>query len=702
MEFKYPVTRRENIVDEIHGRKIEDPYRWLENSESPEVMNWVDEQNRLSQAVLDEYRGKETITKELYSLVEFDNIQDYSFRVVKTPKGQRFFYLFRRTDQAQPTLCYQDGEGGERMILFDPNKESEEALIAIDWFNVSHDGSLVAFGVSEGGTEQSVLHVINVETRELLNERIPRTKWCELVWVDNIGFYYSRYPLPNTVSAEDEHYYHHVYYHKLGEDYHDDVKIFGENRVKTEHPVLFINDDSTLLAVCSTRFISNDIHIARIDKENPSSLKFDSLIESDSSSSIPNFDGDLLYVDTQLDAPNGKIIRYDLSKFKRDRTIPEPTTIVKEGEGVIFSQMTMPFVLFQGNIAVIEDKNASSSLKVYDTNSGKLVDDVDFGTHVTLVQITSAPGLDKFYYSRGSFFYPTTYYRYEKQRTYLIHKPNLSLSPDDYKSELVWFESKDGTKVSMFILSKKGVTISEKTPVLLMGYGGFGISMTPGYLASRILWVKYGGIVAIPHLRGGGEYGLDWHRAGNRENKQNVFDDFNSAAEWLIQNRIGSRETLAIRGRSNGGLLVGAALVQRPDLYKAVTCGVPLLDMLRYTNFQVAKTWSTEYGDPKVEEEFEWLYSYSPYHHVKEGVRYPATLLDTALGDTRVDPMHAFKMAARLQNNSEQIEEDAPLLLHVQKQAGHGVGLSIEKTIENTAMLITFIAHHTGLVIEKG
>jgi len=348
---------------------------------------------------------------------------------------------------------------------------------------------------------------------------------------------------------------------------------------------------------------------------------------------------------------------------------------------------------------VIENKNASSSLKVYDAKTGKLVDDVNFDSHVTIYQVSVAPGTDAFYYSLGSFFYPASHYTYKNGESSILYKPELDLDPDLFQSKLVWYTSKDGTRVSMFILSKKGMPVSERTPVTLTGYGGFNISNNPIFSQSYVTWVEQGGVLAIAHLRGGGEYGQKWHRAGNRENKQNVFDDFIAAAEWLIENKIGSNETIAISGGSNGGLLVGAVLVQKPDLFGAVTCHVPLLDMIRYTNFQVAKTWSPEYGDPEIKEEFEWIYPYSPYHNIKD-VNYPATLMHTALGDTRVDSMHAFKMTAKLQNTCDEIDEERPLLLYTESQAGHGAGSPVEKIVDLWTKSFVFRAHHTGLKIK--
>jgi prolyl oligopeptidase len=700
MENKYPATKREIVSDELHGVKIEDPYRWLEDSASEEVQDWVKQQNKLTLSVLKGYAGEESIKKRLHDLHGYDYVMVNYFQVVKTRTGVRFFYYFREAGKNQPSMCYQDGEKGERVVLYNPLSVSEEGLVSVDWFVPSNDGSMIAFGVSEGGTEKSVLHVMNVDTLELLDERIPQTKWCSLVWLNNEGFYYSRYPIPGTVSQEDENYYHHVYYHKLGNNYKEDVKIFGEERAKTEHPDLQISDNCSLLVIASQRFISTDIHVAKINQDSPSSLNFIPIIESDSFVSVPSFNENTLFVITQIDAPNGQILRYDLSNFHEDGVIPKALTVVKESDGVIFEPMYVRFAAFNGQIAVIEDKNASGSLKVYDVKSGELVDNVELGTYVTLYQLVTAPGLDTFYYSYGSFFYPASHFRYQHGKSQLFYRPCLDIDPDLFKSELVWYGSRDGTKVSMFILSKKGESLSNSTPVTITGYGGFGISMTPGYSPDYVAWVENGGVIAVPHLRGGGEYGQKWHRAGNRENKQNVFDDFISAAEWLIENGIGSRDTIAIYGGSNGGLLVGAALVQRPDLFTAVSCHVPLLDMIRYTNFQVAKTWATEYGDPDVKEEFEWIFPYSPYHHVKD-TQYPPTLMHTALGDSRVDPMHAFKMTAKLQSKSAPFDENCPIILYTETKAGHGAGSSTEKLIDLWTKSFIFRAHHTGLEIKE-
>lgn len=696
MEREYPKTRRDAVVERIHGVEIEDPYRWLEDSTCKEVMDWIGQQNELTLSIIEEYPGYDSMKKRMSDLYNHDQVYITDFTVTNTGTGPRFFYLFRGAGENQAKLCYQDGERGDRNVLYDPITVSKEGLASVDWFSPSNDGSRIAFGVSEGGTEKSVLRVMVVGTKSFLEEKIPQTKWCSLKWLHNEGFYYSRYPLPGSVSDEDLNYYHHVYYHRLGEDYEEDVKVFGETREKTEHPHVLINAECSLLAIASHRFTSTDIHIAEVNPDNPATLDFVPLIETHSFLNAPLFDGNNLYVLTQRDAPNGQIVRYDLSAFLAHKTVPEASTIIPESEGVIFYPYGTRFTVLEDKVAVIEDRNVSSSLKLYDTDSKELVDETHFRTHVTIYTLASAPGLDTFYYLISSFFSPICINGYEPGGVRTVFKPRVDIDSTQFQSEQVWYISKDGTKIPMFLLSKKNIDRNESTPVTVTGYGGFGISIRPQYAPAAFAWIALGGVVALPNLRGGGEYGREWHRAGNRENKQNVFDDFIAATEWLIEKGIGSRDTISITGGSNGGLLVGAALVQRPDLFGAVTCRAPLLDMIRYTNFQVAKTWVSEYGNPEIEEEFNWIYPYSPYHHVRD-VSYPPTLLLTALGDTRVDPMHALKMAARLQYNVGPLDEERPILLYTESKAGHGAGISKEKAIDISAKSFTFRAHHTGM-----
>lgn len=701
MDSEYPPTRVENVVEELHGVTIEDPYRWLEDTTDPKVQDWIKKQNALTSSKLGKYEGMDKIRNRLLELYNYDIIVQNSFEVRKTNKDTRFFYLYRKAGSAQPVLYYQDGEDAERIELINPMKLSSEGLVAIDWYVPSPDGSLVAYGISRDGTEKSVLHIIRVETTEVLAEQIPGTRYCSIAWLhDCSGFYYTRYPLPGTVPPEEEGYNRHIFFHKIGHDYNDDVKVFGEGRAPNEIAVLDINRDNSILAIMCHRFIESDVFIAKINPSDYTSLSFSLVVEGKHTLNIPQLTEDTLYILTQEDAPNGKIMAYNMQKFFDNESDGQSTVVVKEGTGVI--SIDNVFALFQDKIVIIEDENASSKLKIYDCNTGELIDTIIFDTLVTVQSLSSAHDIERFYFSVESYFSPPSISYYETPEIKgNFFKPTLDLDETQFKTEQVWYKSKDGTDVSMFILSKKDLVRSSNTPINLTGYGGFGISKTPIFTPHYLLWIENGGVVAVPNLRGGGEYGQKWHRGGNRDNKQNVFDDFISAAEWLITNNIGSTKTLGIHGRSNGGLLVGACLTQRPDLFESVLCGVPLLDMIRYTNFLIAKYWIPEYGDPLKEEEFKWLLSYSPYHNVKDETSYPATYFYTAEGDSRVDTMHAMKMTAKIQTVTKGSVEDQPILLWVETQAGHGVGMPLEKIVESETKFMIFQAYHTGMKFDK-
>ncbi|MHA2303297.1 MAG: prolyl oligopeptidase family serine peptidase, partial [Candidatus Thorarchaeota archaeon] len=539
----------------------------------------------------------------------------------------------------------------------------------------------------------------------LLSERIPRTRMCNLIWLpDNSGFYYTRFPLVGTVPPEEENYNRHVFFHRIGENYEDDVKVFGEGTNPNDFLIMKSNEDCTVLAIICYRFTSSDIYVSEVEIKNPTELRIHDMLTNQSAVSITLLRGKTAFVLTQVDAPNGQIVSYDLEELLKGNPLGDPIIIVSESESVIstgiFSEWK--YVLFGDKLAVIEEKNACNFLKIYELATGNLLDTVEFDAHMTIYGITSEEGIDQIYFDAQSFVIPPSVYYYSSNAGQgVFFKPTQKLNPEDFIVKQVWCNSKDGTRVPMFLVHKKELEITAKTPVLLTGYGGFAISRTPTYGIHALPWIECGGIFADANLRGGMEFGQQWHREGNRENKQNVFDDFISAAEWLTDNQIGSRENLAIAGASNGGLLVGAALTQKPDLFKAVFCTVPLLDMVRYTGFEIAKFWIPEYGDPEVPEEFQWLYSYSPYHHVSKDKSYPAIFLETADGDSRVDPMHALKMAARLQQETESTLKENPLILWVESQAGHGADMSVDKSITWMKNSLLFLAHHTGLDLSK-
>jgi len=702
MKSDYPDTKIENVTEELHGETLVDPYRWLESTSDTHVRKWIGTQNDFTSSTLEQYDGVKKIKSRLLELYHYDVIVQGRFLLRKTNSGIRFFYELRKAGAAQSILYYQDGENGDPKELLNPIKISPDGLVAIDWFVPSPDGRFIAYGISRDGTEKSVLHIINVETAEPLSEQIPGTRYSSIAWLDDCsGFYYTRYPLPGTVPPEEEGYNRHVFFHEIGRNHLDDIKVFGEGRAPNEIAALNINQENSLLVVTCYRFIESDVFISKTDKQHRTDLDFSLVIEGKHAISIPKFSENILYMLTQVDAPNGRILAYDMDQFFDDETARQGRVIVDEGTGVIAMEEG-GFALFDGKMAVIEDENASGKLKLYNAHSGELIDTVEFGTLVTIYNLSTNSKISRVYFSVESFFSPpaVAYYESSEKRGYFL-KSTIDIDEELFKAEQVWYKSKDGSDVSMFILSKKDLVRSPNTPINLTGYGGFGISLTPLFKPHYLLWVENGGVVAVPNLRGGGEYGQKWHRAGNRENKQNVYDDFISSAEWLIANNIGSTKTMGIHGRSNGGLLVGACLTQRPDLFKSVLCGVPLLDMIRYTNFLIAKYWIPEYGNPLKEEEFKWLLSYSPYHNVKDETSYPATYFYTAEGDSRVDTMHAMKMTAKMQTVTKGNVEDQPILLWVETQAGHGVGMPLEKIVESEAKFMLFQAHHTGMKLDK-
>ena len=698
MSPKYPHTEKEHLVETIHGHEIEDPYRWLENTRDPRVQEWIKTQNEFAESIIGQYDGKDVIGNRIRELFNYDVIIPGKFAVSRTDRGIRYFYEMRKAGESQPVLYYQDGDEGERVELLDPVKLSPDGLIAIDWVQPSPDGSLVVYGISEGGTERSVLHILNVESGEMLSEKIPQTRYSSIVWFpDNSGFYYTRNPMPGEVPKEEEDYYKHVFFHKIGSDYMKDIKVFGEGRDPAEIPALYTNADCSYLVYNGYRFTETDIYVARVNKENPTDLDFKTVIESKDIVNMPMIVDDTLYLVTQADAPNGRVLEYSIEEILEKGEQAQARELIKESTGVISIQYER-FTTFDKFLAIAEEEKAHSKLKIYDRYSGELVNTIDFTSYSSVLSIASHHGVPRVYYMTETFFSPPTVFYYEdKEKQSVFYSPNLELNESDFEAKQVWYESKDGTRVSMYLLSKVDNEISRTTPVILTGYGGFGISSTPAYNQTHIVWIENGGVFAVSNLRGGAEYGHEWHMAGNRDKKQNVFDDFISAAEWLIEQGIGSSDTLGILGGSNGGLLVGAALVQRPDLFSSVYCAVPLLDMLRYTRFLIAKYWIPEYGDPSKEEEFKWLYSYSPYHHVEAETEYPPTYFYTAEGDSRVDPMHALKMAAKVQAVTTGPIEANPILLWVETSAGHGVGMPVEKVIVIRTRFLMFLAHHTGM-----
>ena len=682
-----PPTPKRPVTDNVHGTLIEDPYRWLEDGNSPETLEWTRAQNERTETVLSQLPERGFLQKRLLEIIQEDTIGSLTLR------GGKLFYTVRKKGAKQPVLCVRgiDPESHERVLL-DPNEASAIGIVALDWWYPSPDGKILAYGYSERGDEWSVLRVLDVETQTILPDLIERTRYSQVAWKkDNRSFYYGRYPKPGEVPPGEENYHRHIFHHTLGQDPAQDPKVFGEGLPKHDMPGASLSDDGTyLLITVNHGWNSTDLYIR--DETRPGS-PFVTIVEGEDAIFEGTIIGDTLYMLTNYKAPRYRLLAVDLKHPERENW----KEIIPEDPDFTLSS----FEVVKGHIVVSALKDAISHLFVYDLN-GENKREIPLPFLGTVGHITGEPSSSRFFFTFESFAVAPAIYSYDVEKD-TVPQVFLSsaqpVSPDSIEIKQVFYPSKDGTRIPMFILHKKGLRPGSQGPVptVLSGYGGFNISRTPTYSPMIIPWLEKGGVYASANLRGGSEYGEAWHRAGMLDKKQNVFDDFIAAGEYLISKGYTDQDHLGIWGRSNGGLLVGAALTQRPDLFRAVACGVPLLDMVRYHKFLIAYLWTSEYGNPDDPEAFRWLYAYSPYHRVREGVSYPATYTYTATSDTRVDPMHARKMTAILQDVSSRCPSKGPVLLLVESDAGHGVGKPVYKVVEEQANIWAFLAWQLGL-----
>ena len=683
-----PRTPKRPVVDMVHGTEIVDPYRWLEDGTNPEVRSWTASQNQRTEYVLKQIPQRNFLRNRIGELMSQDTVSSPSL------KGRRLFYMKRTEGKNQPILMYIDIDidksentcAFEEHVLVDPNRESETGTVALDWWYPSPDGTMLAYGLSRSGDEWSVLHIMDIKTMELLPETIERARYAGVTWKkDNSGFYYGRHPKPGEVPTGEENYNRHLFYHRLGTNPKDDPKIFGEGRPREQSYGTSLSDDGKyLLLVVSHGWNSTDLYFR--DETDPNS-EFTPIVEGKDAIFHGRIIGRTLYMVTNFQAARYKIVSVDLENPNEENW----TTVIPESPDLTIEDVE--FV--KGHIVLSVLKDAVSRLRIHEMD-GRLIREVPLATLGTITGLTGDLHEPQFFFTFESFFIPPTIYSCGTDED--VPKPfvesNKGFDEDLATIEQVFYPSKDGTMIPMFILRRKDCSIggNRRYPTVLSGYGGFNISRTPVYSPSVIPWVESGGIYASANLRGGNEYGEEWHRAGMLDKKQNVFDDFIAAGEYLIDKGYTDKDHLGIWGRSNGGLLVGAALTQRPDLFRAVACGVPLLDMIRYHRFLIASLWCYEYGNPENPEDFNWIYPYSPYHHVAEDVSYPAVYFYTAESDTRVDPMHAKKMAALLQHVSSKTPSKGPILLSVESEAGHGVGKPLYKMVEEQANMWAFLA----------
>ncbi|PYQ43294.1 MAG: S9 family peptidase [Acidobacteria bacterium] len=657
-----PVATPRPVADYFHGTRVIDNYRWLEKADSPEVQKWVAEENDYTRALLDPLPGRAAIQNRLTELLSIGSVS------APVLAGRHYFYTRREGLQNQPVLYVRDSLNGSDRVLVDANSLAADGTIALDWFQPSENGKYVAYGTSPSGSEMSTLHVIETKTGEILPDTIERTRAASIAWLhDNSGFYYTRYPKKGDVPAGQEMYNRHVYFHLLGSPVETDNAIFGEGRGPEDWPgVSLSNDGRWLLINVSEGWTKSELFLMDL-KSDKAPIRLTTGKNFLYSDDI--YDGKV-YITSNEDAPRYRMFVTDAGNFDREawKEIVPQSDAVLQGAAV-----------FGGKLVAQYEQNASSQVKTFDLDGKKLNDIYEFQS------FTFAPSIYRYDLKNGSTSLWTK-----------VDAPSIDASAYDVQQE--WFNSKDGTRVPMFVVHKKGLQKNGKNPTLLTGYGGFNVSLTPTFSRTAYLWMEHGGIYAVANLRGGAEFGEDWHRAGMLDKKQNVFDDMIAAAQHLISEKYTDKHHLAIQGGSNGGLLMGAMLTQRPDLFRAVVCQVPLLDMLHYQDFQIAKLWIPEYGTAENPEQFKWLYAYSPYHHVKTGVEYPAILFMTADTDTRVDPMHAKKMTALMQaaagNGSSHTR---PILLRIESKAGHGAGKPVTKQIEEFTDVYSFLFWQLGV-----
>lgn len=673
---EYPETQKIPTKENWHGIEIVDDYSWLEG-ETEAVNVWTAKQNLLSRQFLDTVPKREEIKAKLKKWFELDS------KVCPRIIDEKQFQWRKQGFKNHYVLYVKDLKTDKEDILLDPNIMSEDGTRAVDWTQLSKDGKYLAYGYSDGGTEKTILKVRDVDVKMDLIDEIPNTRACSLAWLPkNKGFYYTRYPEPGTVPEGEENYNRKIYFHRLVTNHKEDPLIF-ESKDPTDWPGVSVSKDGKwVLIAVSKGWTRTDVYISKLG-DLPTDLNFKPLfVGKDNQLSAVVFN-DYIYMQTDYEAPKGKIMRVSLNE-KDLSDMSKWETVIPEEDGTLES-----FNIIGGKLILTYQEKAYSRMDIVDLKALERKK-LELPTIGSITNYTGRQDNPEMFYSFESFTYPDKIYKVDVTTLKQEKVDSLEVNEDlsDIETKQVVYNSKDGTPITMFLVHKKGIELKGENKTVLYGYGGFNSCETPDFMGSIVPWIKQGGIYALPNLRGGGEYGEEWHRAGMLDKKQNVYDDFISAAEYLVKNGYTKPEKLAIWGGSNGGLLVGACLVQRPELFGAVICEVPLLDMIHYDRTKIAKLWVDEYGDPSKPEDFKVLHAYSPYHNVKEDIPYPAVFLNTADGDSRVDPMHAKKMAAKLQQSTI---SNKPILLFVDQKAGHGAGKPLSKVLDDITDIYCFL-----------
>ena len=676
-KLQYPTTEKKIVTDNYFGTEVDDPYRWLEDDRSPETEAWVKEENKVTFDYLSQIPYRNELKEEL------SKIWNYEKLTAPFKEGEYTYYYKNDGLQNQYVLYRKKGDDGEEELFLDPNTFSEDATTSLGQVSFSKDGSIVAYSISEGGSDWRKIIIIDAETKEVLEDTLVDVKFSGISWVGNDGFYYSSYDKPEGSELSAKTDQHKLYYHKLGTPQKEDNIVFGEKEKYRYVGGNVTEDDKYLLISGGISTSGNRLFLKDLTKPNSEIITVDDNIDTDTY--VADNKGSKLFIVTNLNAPNQRMVTTDASN-------PTPKNwkdLIPETENVLSISTGSDYIFATYMV------DAVSKVLQYNYD-GELVREIE------LPGIGSAGGFGgkhddtELYFSFTNYSTPGTIYKLNpNEGDYEVYwAPEMEYDADNFESKQVFYTSKDGTKIPMIITYKKGIELNGKNPTMLYGYGGFNVSLTPSFSVANAVWMNNGGVYAATNLRGGGEYGKAWHDAGTQLKKQNVFDDFIAAAEYLISENYTSSDYLAIRGGSNGGLLVGAAMTQRPELMKVAIPQVGVLDMLRYHTFTAGAGWAYDYGTAEDSEEmFKYLLGYSPVHNVKDGVEYPATIIMTGDHDDRVVPAHSFKFAAELQDKQAGTN---PVLIRIETNAGHGAGTPVSKTIEQYADIYGFTLWNMG------
>jgi prolyl oligopeptidase len=681
--LSYSQARRSDQADDYHGTKVADPYRWLEDTDSADTHAWVEAENKLTFAYLDKIPYRQAIHERLTKLWNYERFS------APEQEGGRYFFEHNNGLQNQNVQLVAESLTAEPRVLLDPNTLSADGTVALAATAISDDGKLMAYALAASGSDWNEWHVRDVDTGKDLPDDLKWVKFSGASWTkDNKGFYYSRYDEPTGATMRDTNYFQKLYYHRLGTAQSEDKLIYERPDNKE---MLFggsVTDDGHYLIITVSQGTSPNTRIYYKDLAQPDSPVIKLLDDFDAQYDFIDNAGPVFWFQTDLDAPRGRLLAIDTRHPERTNW----KTLVPQGADKLEVARVVNDSFLMGYL-----KDARTEVRVHDL-TGKFLRNVDLPSIGTAAGFTGKRKDKETFYAFTSFISPTTIYRYDPVagKSSIFRQPKVDFDAARYETKQVFYNSKDGTRVPMFLTYKKGIKLDGQNPTLLYAYGGFDISMTPAFSVPNVVWLEMGGVYAQPNLRGGGEYGEEWHLAGTKLKKQNVFDDFIAAAEWLIDNKYTSTPKLAIRGRSNGGLLIGAVLTQRPDLFGVTLPEVGVMDMLRFHKFTIGWAWTSDYGSSDNAEEFKALYAYSPLHNLKPGTKYPPTLIATSDHDDRVVPGHSFKFAATMQADQA---GPAPVLIRIETKAGHGAGKSITKLIDETADTWAFVAHNLDMKV---